>query len=130
MPDTIADGLRHTTPARLPWEVNKVLLDDVITVTDTQIAHAMRWSFEQAIAYHGHPPVDDPNWRDSGAATRQAYGRWCLDYGGYVEEPDGRVTGLLYRQFSAFTRDRYQLPADVITNLDNASHQRPEATSS
>jgi threonine dehydratase len=46
VPDTIADGLRHTTPSRLPWEVNKVLLDDVITVTDTQIAHAMRWAFE------------------------------------------------------------------------------------
>jgi hypothetical protein len=29
VPDTIADGLRHTSPARLPREVNKVLLDDV-----------------------------------------------------------------------------------------------------
>jgi threo-3-hydroxy-L-aspartate ammonia-lyase len=46
VPDTIADGLRHTSPARLPWEVNKVLLDGVITVTDTQITCAMRWAFE------------------------------------------------------------------------------------
>ncbi len=46
MPDTIADGLRHTSPARLPWEVNKVLLDDVVTVTDDDIAHAMRWAFD------------------------------------------------------------------------------------
>jgi threonine dehydratase len=46
VPDTIADGLRHTSPARLPWEVNKVLLDDVITVTDDGIIQAMRWAFE------------------------------------------------------------------------------------
>lgn len=46
MPDTIADGLRHTTPAPLPWEVNKVLLDEVVTVTDDHIARAMQWAFE------------------------------------------------------------------------------------
>ena len=46
VPDTIADGLRHTSPARLPWEVNKVLLDDVATVTDDEIAQAMRWAFD------------------------------------------------------------------------------------
>jgi threonine dehydratase len=46
VPDTIADGLRHTSPARLPWEVNKVLLDDVVTVTDDDIAQAMRWAFD------------------------------------------------------------------------------------
>ena len=46
VPDTIADGLRHTSPAPLPWEINKVLLDDVITVTDDNIVQAMRWAFE------------------------------------------------------------------------------------
>ncbi len=46
VPDTIADGLRHTSPAPLPWEVNKVLLDEVITVTDDSIARAMHWAFE------------------------------------------------------------------------------------
>jgi threonine dehydratase len=46
VPDTIADGLRHTSPAPLPWEVNKVLLDDVVTVTDDGIVQAMRWAFE------------------------------------------------------------------------------------
>jgi threo-3-hydroxy-L-aspartate ammonia-lyase len=46
VPDTIADGLRHISPAPLPWEVNKVPLDDVVTVTDDCIAHAMRWAFE------------------------------------------------------------------------------------
>jgi threonine dehydratase len=46
VPDTIADGVRHTSPAPLPWEVNKVLLDDVVTVTDDGIVQAMRWAFE------------------------------------------------------------------------------------
>ena len=32
VPATIADGLRHTSPARLPWEVTKMLLDDGVTV--------------------------------------------------------------------------------------------------
>jgi hypothetical protein len=41
----------------------------------------------------------------------------CLQYGGYVEEPDGRVRGLFYRQFGDFARDRFQLQADVITGL-------------
>jgi threo-3-hydroxy-L-aspartate ammonia-lyase len=46
VPDTIADGLRHTSPAGLPWEVNKMLLDDVVTVTDGHIVQAMRWAFD------------------------------------------------------------------------------------
>jgi hypothetical protein len=124
---------------------------------DPHTCHPVPWITQyatpgliEAIAYHGHPPVDDPNWRDSGAATQQAYGRWCtrlcgmaclrmaltardgqaptlftllegcLDCGGYVEEPDGHVTGLLYHPFSDFTRDRYQIHADVITKLDPA----------
>jgi hypothetical protein len=100
-----------------------------------------------AIAYQGHPPGDDPNWPESGAPDRQAYARWCtrlcgmaclkmamtardghaptlftllegcLRYGGYVEEPDSTVTGLLYRPFCTFTQDRYHLRADVITAL-------------
>ncbi|MEV7177728.1 threonine/serine dehydratase [Kitasatospora sp. NPDC093679] len=46
VPDTIADGLRHTCPAALPWEVNRVMLDDVITVTDAQIIRAMAAAFQ------------------------------------------------------------------------------------
>ena len=56
--------------------------------------------------------------RDGHAPSLFALLRGCLDYGGYIEEPDGRVTGLLYRQFADFTRDRYQLHADIITDLD------------
>ena len=100
-----------------------------------------------AIAYAGHPVADDPRWRKSGAPDRETYGRWCtrlcgmaclqmvlvardgyapslftllegcLEFGGYAEESNGRVTGLLYRQFSDFARDRYHLQADVITEL-------------
>ncbi|WP_372407436.1 threonine/serine dehydratase [Streptomyces luteireticuli] len=46
VPDTIADGLRHTRPAPLPWEINRVMLDDVMTVTDDQIVEAMALAFE------------------------------------------------------------------------------------
>ena len=101
-----------------------------------------------AIAYRGHLPADDSRWRESGAPDQEAYGRWCtrlcgmaclrmaltardrhapslfalldgcLHYGGYVEEPGGRIIGLLYRQFADFIADRHHLPSDVITNLD------------
>jgi hypothetical protein len=121
---------------------------------DHRSRHPIPWvtqyatpSLIAAIAYQGHPPADDPNWRVSGAPSKEAYGRWCthlcglaclrmaliardgqapslfellggcLEYGGYVEEPGGRIKGLLYRPFSNFTRDRYQLQADVITSL-------------
>ena len=30
-----------------------------------------------AIAYEGHPPADDPAWRESGAPDQETYGRWC-----------------------------------------------------
>ncbi|MEU9405134.1 threonine/serine dehydratase [Streptomyces sp. NPDC048281] len=40
-PDTIADGLRHTEPARLPFEIIKPLIHDVVTVPEAAIASAM-----------------------------------------------------------------------------------------
>ena len=48
----------------------------------------------------------------------------CLEYRGYVEEPGGGIRGLLYRQFSNFTRDRYQLQSDVMTSLDRGRMRR------
>lgn len=45
VPDTIADGLRHTSPADLPWEINKELLDGVITVPEGHIVAAMALAF-------------------------------------------------------------------------------------
>jgi hypothetical protein len=132
----------------MPW---------IIRWPDVPVRHPIPWitqyatpSLIAAIAYQGHPPADDPRWRESGAPDLEAYGRWCtrlcgmaclqmaliardghapslfalldgcLDYGGYVEEPGGRVTGLLYRQFADFTTERCQLHADVITDLDPA----------
>lgn len=46
VPGTIADGLRHLEPCPLPWQVNRRLLDEVVTVTDDEIIQAMRWAFE------------------------------------------------------------------------------------
>ncbi|MET9144618.1 threonine/serine dehydratase [Streptomyces sp. NPDC004042] len=40
-PDTLADGLRHRTPGRFTFEVNRRLLDSVVTVDDSEIAAAM-----------------------------------------------------------------------------------------
>ncbi|WP_406002379.1 threonine/serine dehydratase [Streptomyces sp. NBC_00829] len=45
VPRTIADGLRHITPAELPWEVDAHLLDDVVTVTDYDITTAIAFAF-------------------------------------------------------------------------------------
>ncbi|MEU8971072.1 threonine/serine dehydratase [Streptomyces monashensis] len=38
---TLADGLRHQTPGRFTFEVNRCLLDDVVTVDDDEIAAGM-----------------------------------------------------------------------------------------
>jgi hypothetical protein len=56
--------------------------------------------------------------RDGHAPTLFTLLSGCLKAGGYTEHPDGSVTGLLYRPFADFTWDRYQLQADVITDLD------------
>lgn len=45
VPDTVADGLRHTSPADLPWQVNKELLDCVMTVPEQHIVRAMTLAF-------------------------------------------------------------------------------------
>jgi threonine dehydratase len=44
-PTTIADGLRHTTPAQLPFSIMQRLLDDVLTVSDTDITAAVTLAF-------------------------------------------------------------------------------------
>jgi threo-3-hydroxy-L-aspartate ammonia-lyase len=47
VPRTIADGLQLDQPGELTFEVNRRLLDDVVTVTDEQIVEAMRFLFER-----------------------------------------------------------------------------------
>lgn len=51
---------------------------------DVPVRHPIPWitqyatpSLIAAIAYKGHPPANDPRWRESGAPDLEAYGRWC-----------------------------------------------------
>ena len=45
-PTTIADGLRTTVPGELTFPITRRLLDGVLTVSDADIASAMRFCFE------------------------------------------------------------------------------------
>lgn len=45
VPGTIADGLTHSTPGELPFQVLNSLLDDVVTVSDEEICQAMAACF-------------------------------------------------------------------------------------
>jgi threonine dehydratase len=47
IPDTIADALRLTSPGELTFEINRVLVDSVVTVSDTELIDAMRFAFER-----------------------------------------------------------------------------------
>ncbi|MFN2590798.1 MAG: pyridoxal-phosphate dependent enzyme [Actinomycetota bacterium] len=47
VPRTIADGLQVPTPGRLTFEVNRRLVDEVVTVTDDEIIEAMAFLFER-----------------------------------------------------------------------------------
>jgi len=47
VPRTIADGLQTNAPGKLTWEVASRLVDEIVTVTDTQIVAAMRFAFER-----------------------------------------------------------------------------------
>lgn len=44
-PVTIADGLGHSEPARIPFEINRRLLADLVTVPEEAIAAAMAYLF-------------------------------------------------------------------------------------
>jgi threonine dehydratase len=47
VPRTIADGLQLTTPGVLTFEVNRRLLDTVVTVSDAELVAAMRFAFDR-----------------------------------------------------------------------------------
>ena len=47
VPRTIADGLQSHVPGELTFEVNRRLVDEVVTVTDREIVVAMRLLFER-----------------------------------------------------------------------------------
>jgi threonine dehydratase len=47
VPRTIADGLQATIPGALTFEVNRRLVDEIVTVTDPQLVDAMRFAFDR-----------------------------------------------------------------------------------
>ncbi len=47
VPRTIADGLQSSEPGVLTFEVNRRLLDDVVTVTDDEMVDAMAFLFDR-----------------------------------------------------------------------------------
>jgi threonine dehydratase len=47
VPRTIADGLQATTPGELTFQVNRRLVDEIVTVEDAELVEAMRFAFER-----------------------------------------------------------------------------------
>lgn len=47
IPKTIADGLQTTEPGELTFEVNRLLVDEVVTVSDDEILDAMAFLFDR-----------------------------------------------------------------------------------
>ena len=47
VPRTIADALQAPTPGELTFAINRVLLDQVVTVSDPALVDAMRFAFER-----------------------------------------------------------------------------------
>jgi threonine dehydratase len=47
VPRTIADALQVAAPGELTFEVNRLLLDGIVTVSDAQLVEAMQFSFER-----------------------------------------------------------------------------------
>jgi threonine dehydratase len=47
VPRTIADGLQAAEPGALTFEINRQLVDDVVTVTDAEIVDAMAFLFDR-----------------------------------------------------------------------------------
>jgi threonine dehydratase len=47
IPRTIADGLQVSTPGQLTFEVNRLVVDGVVTVSDEDIVRAMAFLFER-----------------------------------------------------------------------------------
>ncbi|MGH2972874.1 MAG: threonine ammonia-lyase [Gaiellaceae bacterium] len=47
VPHTIADGLQAAEPGRLTFEVNRALVDEIVTVSDDEILDAMAFLFDR-----------------------------------------------------------------------------------
>jgi hypothetical protein len=102
------------------------------------------------IAYDGHDPAEDPNWRLTGAPSQAVYGRWCRHmcgmaclrmallhrdgdtpslftlltgarrYGAYTQQDDGSIKGLIYAPFARYVHDTHQMGATVHGELELA----------
>ncbi|MEV7393965.1 threonine/serine dehydratase [Streptomyces sp. NPDC091215] len=100
--DTIADGLRHSEPARLPFEIIKPLIHDVVTVPEAAIADAM------AYLWRHYSTTAEPSGAVALAGLLQAAGRLpdgpvgVVASGGNVDWPNYRA--LLD---AAIERDRF-----------------------
>jgi threonine dehydratase len=79
VPATIADGLQVNAPGRLTFEVNRRLVDEIVTVSDAELVEAMRFLFERMKV------VAEP----SGAAAVAAL------LSSRISVPDGRVAAVL-----------------------------------
>jgi threonine dehydratase len=79
VPATIADGLQVSAPGRLTFEVNRRLVDEIVTVSDAELVEAMRFLFERMKV------VAEP----SGAAAVAAL------LASRVSAPGGRVAAVL-----------------------------------
>jgi threo-3-hydroxy-L-aspartate ammonia-lyase len=47
VPATIADALQVTTPGELTFDLNRVLADEIVTVSDAELVEATRFAFER-----------------------------------------------------------------------------------
>ena len=47
VPRTIADGLQAAEPGELTFEVNRELVDEIVTVSDAEIVEAMAFLFDR-----------------------------------------------------------------------------------
>jgi threonine dehydratase len=47
VPSTIADALQVTIPGEVTFDLNRALVDEIVTVSDAELIGAMRFAFER-----------------------------------------------------------------------------------
>ncbi|GAA1919098.1 threonine ammonia-lyase [Streptantibioticus ferralitis] len=109
-PRTIADGLTHTTPAPIPYEINARLLDDVITVPESAISDAM------ALLYHYFHQVAEPSGAVALAGLLAAPGRLPTGTAAVVLS-GGNVDWSAYRTLLNCSLTRMENPRAALPGL-------------
>ncbi|WP_461061518.1 pyridoxal-phosphate dependent enzyme [Streptomyces pseudoechinosporeus] len=102
-PVTIADGLGHAEPARIPFEVNQRLLTDIITVPEDAISEAM------AYLWHHFRLVAEPSGAVALAGLFQATDRFPDGSIGVVVS-GGNVGWTTYRTLLDIAMNRMETP--------------------